>query len=89
MILVMPVTSPTPPSVDTAKAQEIWAEYQRQHDLSGQLGRTAGIDPVTGKVWIGDSIFDVVDQRDADGSDAPLLFERIGHSAYFRKGGRR
>ena len=32
---------------DTAKARELWAEYQRQHDLSARKGDTAGIDVFT------------------------------------------
>ena len=82
--------SPTaPPRFDTARARAVWDEYQRRHDLSGQIGRTAGIDPDGGRVWVGESIPDVVARRDADGVSAPLLFERVGADAYYRKGGRR
>ncbi len=51
---------------DTAKAEQIWLENQKQHDLSTSIGKTAGIDPNTGCVWIGESIQDVLSQRDAD-----------------------
>ena len=74
---------------DTAKAEQIWAEYQRHHDLSGSVGKTAGIDPKSGRIWIGESIQDVVSKRDADGIDALLFFERVGSNTYYRKGGRR
>jgi len=74
---------------DTAKAEQIWTAYQAQHDLSSCVGRTAGIDPRSGRVWIGESIPDVLAQRDADGIDALLFFERVGSKAYYRKGGRR
>lgn len=74
---------------DTAKAEQIWSTYQQQHDLSALAGRTAGIDPHSGRVWIGESIPDVLSQRDAEGIDALLFFERIGSEAYYRKGGRR
>lgn len=74
---------------DTAKAEQIWSDYQRQHDLSECLGKTAGIDPKTGRVWIGESIQDVLSQRNADEIDSLLFFERIGSKTYYRKGGRR
>jgi len=55
----------------TAKAREIWADYQRRHDVSDRLGQTVGIDPDTGRIWFGDTISDVVAQRDNDGVDSP------------------
>ena len=73
---------------DTTKAEEIWTDYQKHHDLSTCIGRTAGIDPHTGRVWIGESIQDVLSQREADGIDSLLFFERIGSRTYYRKGGR-
>jgi hypothetical protein len=74
--------------VDSRRAEEIWSEYQRQHDLSEKTGQTAGIEPVTGRIWFGDSIQEVVAQRNADGSSAPLFFVRVGSAGYYRKGGR-
>lgn len=74
---------------DTAKAEQIWSNYQQQHDLSDSTGKTAGIDPCSGAVWIGETIQDVLAQRNADGVDALLFFERVGSEAYYRKGGRR
>jgi hypothetical protein len=71
---------------DSSKAKQIWLEYQRVHDLSGRIGQTAGIDPHSGRVWFGESIPDVVSQRDAEGLDSPLLFERVGFDTYHRKG---
>jgi hypothetical protein len=75
-------------AADTEKAQQIWAEYQRQHDVSDRIGQAVGIEPHSARIWFGESILDVVDQRDTEGIDAPLLFERVGFSTYFRKGGR-
>lgn len=74
---------------DSAKARIIWSDYQNQHDLSEQIGQTAGIDPVSGQVWLGDSIEAVVEKRKADGIDSPLFFERVGSPTYYRKGGHR
>ena len=74
---------------DSNRAREIWAKYQQQHDLSRKVGQTAGIDPVGGRIWLGDSIQDVIAQRDADGSQAPLFFMRVGSATYYRKGWRR
>ena len=73
---------------DSVKAKQIWLDYQRQHDLSGRIGQTAGIDPHSGRIWFGDSITDIVSQRDAEGLDSPLFFERVGSDAYFHKRGR-
>ena len=73
---------------DTFKAKQFWREYQRVHDLSDLIGQTAGIDPHSGRIWIGESMPDVVSQRDADGVHSPLFFERIGFDVYFQKGRR-
>jgi hypothetical protein len=74
---------------DSRRAQEIWSDYQRHHDLSARAGQTAGIDPATGRIWFGESIEDVVAQRDTAASDSPLFFVRVGHPTYYRKGGHR
>lgn len=73
---------------DSLKAESIWAEYQRQHDLTDRVGQTAGIDPMSGRIWFGKSIQDIVSQRDAEGLTSPLFFERVGAPSYFRKGNR-
>ena len=72
----------------TISAERFWAEYQTAHDLSDRLGQTAGIDPETGEIWFGESIQDVVAQRDAIGLSSPLRFERVGSASYYIKGGR-
>ncbi|MBI3920847.1 MAG: hypothetical protein HY318_05455 [Armatimonadetes bacterium] len=48
---------------------------------------TAGIDPVTGHVWFGDSIPDVVARMKEEKAFTPLYYVRVGHEHYFRKGG--
>ena len=71
---------------DSLRAKQIWIEYQRHHDISSRIGQTAGIDPVSGRIWFGDSILDVVSQRDAEGLSDPLYFERVGSDTYYQKG---
>ena len=74
---------------DSFKCKRIWEDYQQAHDLSERHGQTAGIDPKTGRIWFGESIRDVVDQRAAEGLKSPLFFKRVGHQTYYLKGGRR
>lgn len=74
---------------DSSRAQEIWSEYRQQHDVSAKAGQTAGIDPVSGRVWFGDSIQDVIARRDTDGIAAALFFIRVGSETYYRKQGHR
>jgi hypothetical protein len=73
---------------DVARARQIWAEYQKTHDVSDRRGQTAGIDPVSGTIWLGTSIADVVEQMQASGLDTPLYFARVGYEYYYRKGHR-
>ncbi len=74
---------------DSNRAQEIWSNYERHHEVSDKIGQTAGIDPASGRVWLGQSIRDVIAQRDAAASDAPLFFVRVGSATYYRKGAHR
>jgi len=74
---------------DTARAKGIWTEYQNHHDLSGRIGQVAGIDPASKKVWIANSIPEIIRQRDSEGKKCLLLFERIGAKTYYHKGTRR
>jgi hypothetical protein len=71
---------------DSARAKQVWAAYQKQHDLSDRIGQTVGIDPHNGRLWFGQSIQEIVIQRDAEGLHSPLFFERVGSETYFRKG---
>jgi CO/xanthine dehydrogenase Mo-binding subunit len=74
---------------DTARALQVWADYQQHHDVAHYLGQTVGIDPVSGRIWFGESATAIRSQMDAEGLDAPLLCLRVGHDYYVRKGGRR
>jgi hypothetical protein len=74
---------------DTEKARQYWEAYQQQHDLSDRQGQTAGIDPVSGRIWFGPSAKAIVAQLGAEGLTLPLYFLRIGRDAYLRKGSQR
>lgn len=74
---------------DVARAQQIWAEYQKEHDVTDRKGQAAGIDPSNGRVWFGESIVDISQQREREGSEGPLFFIRVGFNYFYRKGGRR
>jgi hypothetical protein len=74
---------------DIERARQRWSQYQRQHDVSDWRGQTAGIDPVSGRVWFGSSAKDIVAQMEAESVRVPLYFVRIGSDFYLRKGGYR
>jgi hypothetical protein len=87
------VNSTVPPQsalvVDVDRAQAIWREYCQQHDTTRLRGQTAGIEPVSGRIWFGASAADVYRQKVADGIDAPMYVVRVGCDHYLRKGRRR
>jgi len=74
---------------DTARTLQVWAEHQQQHDVSAHIGQTVGIDPVSGRIWFGESATDIRRQMDVEGLDTPLLCLRVGSDYYVRKGDRR
>jgi hypothetical protein len=74
---------------DTESACRIWAEYQRDHDVSCLIGQVAGIDPVNWRVWFGESAPEIGRQRHAEGLDSPFYSVRVGYNCYLRKGARR
>jgi hypothetical protein len=71
---------------DTARAMQIWEEYQRQHDVSARKGQAVGIDPVSGRVWFGESAKDIWRQLRQEGGMTLLLYLRVGHASYLRRG---
>lgn len=81
-IFTVCMPQPANEKLDSAKAKIAWTEYCRRHDVSQRKGQKAGIEPASGRVWIGNSIPDVVHQRDDAGVAAPLWFERNGAEAY-------
>ena len=76
-------------TADTERALSIWKDYERQHDLKSRAGQTAGIDPVTERIWFGTSAKDIWLQMQAEGLESPLYYVRVGSEHYVRKGGRR
>lgn len=74
---------------DTARACQVWAEYLQQHDISDRIGQTAGIDPISGRIWFGESAKDIYHQRQAEGDTRPIYCVRVGYDYYLRKGGHR
>lgn len=76
-------------AVDSEKAREIWAEYQRQHDVSDRTGQAVGIEPVSGRIWFGRKALDIARQMRAEGIDRPFYCVRVGSDYYGRNGGRR
>ena len=83
------MSAPTWTDADTARALQIWAEYQKQHDVTDRIGQAVGIDPVSGRVWFGESAIEVVKNMRAEGVDRPLFGLRVGYDHYLRKGSRR
>src|ERR1700683_5282168 len=65
---------------DSNRAKQIWSDYEHHYALSEKAGQTAGIDPASGRIWFGESIQDVIAQRDAASSEAPLVLRacRLG-----------
>lgn len=74
---------------DTTRARRFWAEYVQQHDLSSRVGQTAGIDPISGNVYFGESAADIALKLQAAGTMKPLYFVRVGSDYYVRKGAHR
>ena len=81
-------TKPSLPPEFTERGKRIWAEYQRDHDVSHLLGQVAAINPDTGRVWIGPDGRDMVDRMEEDGVAFPVYLVRVGYD-YLNVKGRR
>jgi hypothetical protein len=75
--------------LDIERAQEIWDKYTATHDMTALTDKAAGIDPVSGQIWFGESASDIYCRLKSEGRAVPLFFVRVGHDTYWRKGGRR
>jgi hypothetical protein len=74
------------PSDFSRKAQEVWAEYERTHDLRGMEMLAVGIDPDSREVFFGTSAKDIVQQLTAAGQFRPLFFRWVNRPNYHRHG---
>lgn len=75
---------------DTAEAKRLRVNTQEKYDVSQRDSQTAGIDPVTGRIWFGvRPLTPLKKEMRADGIDRPPFFVRVGYAHYLRKGGRR
>lgn len=80
------MVAPSWTDADTARACDIWREYQSSHDASQKEGQTAGVDPATGRIWFGESAAEIAMHLEREGRSAPLYFVRVGFDHYLRKG---
>jgi hypothetical protein len=80
---------PVMTEADRARAMEIWAEYQRTHDVTGRKGQAVGIDPASGKIWFGTDSKDILLQKRAVGDTGPVYVLTVGFDYYQRKEGKR
>jgi hypothetical protein len=76
-------------TLDAEKAQQIWAEYERTHDLRGQERLAVGIDPDTGEVHFGKSLEDIGERLEREGRFKPLYYRWVNDPNYYHRGGRR
>jgi hypothetical protein len=74
---------------DTERSCQIWDEYRHNNCLTSLVGQTAGIDPVSGRIWFGESAADIWRQRQLEAVDTPIYCVRVGYDYYLRKGQRR
>lgn len=79
---------PVMTDAETQQALRIWEVFQREHDLSSRQGQAAGIEPISGRIWFGETARDIRRQMDAEGIDRPFLCARVGALAYLVKKGR-
>jgi hypothetical protein len=82
-------STPTWTEADSERAQQVWRDYQKEHDVSSRLGQAVGIDPATGRVWFGESAKEIFLQRENEGIHSPFYCLRVGADFYVRKGGHR
>jgi len=76
-------------NVKWARVDEIWAEYERTHNLTGTARQAVGIDPETGEVFLGESAADIVARLKQEGRFRPLYYRWSDDPYYTHKGGRR
>ncbi len=70
----------------TERADRFWAEYQKTLGVTDRMGQALGVDPLTGKIWFGTSILDMMDQHKTMQQVSPLFYLRAGRRSCDRVG---
>jgi hypothetical protein len=83
------MSAATKSKLDADKANRIWDEYVRTHDLTGKERMAVGIDPQTGAVYLGESASEISERLKQEGSFRPLYYRWVLTPYYSRKVGRR
>ncbi len=83
------MNTPDDSKLDIGRAQQIWEEYERTHDLTGKERLAVGIDPETGEVFLGESALGIADSLKLNGHFRPLFYRWVHSPYYTRKVGRR
>lgn len=83
------MSAATEANLDVDKANRIWDEYARTHDLTGKERLAVGIDPQTGDVFLGESATEISDRLKQEGRFRPLFYRWVHSPFYTRKVGRR
>ena len=73
-------------NLDLDKAERIWEDYERNHDLTGREREAVGIDPETGEVFFGESAGAITLRLVKEGRNRPLFFRWVDNPIYGRKG---
>ncbi len=71
------------------RAKQIWADYERAHDLSDRQNEAVGIDPDTGEIHFGSSMEEIGDRLGREGRFKPLFYRWVNDPSYYHFGGRR
>lgn len=68
---------------------QIWAEYQRTHEVPHNERVAVGIDPTTGDVFLGSSAKEITTRLVKEGRPRRLYFRWSNDPYYHHKGARR
>lgn len=79
------MSAPPDFEVDIEKAEKIWAEYERTHDLAANQDLAVGIDPETGEIHFGKTAKAITLRLMEEGRNKPLFFRWVKSPYYTRK----
>ena len=57
-----------------SRAAAIWVQYRNNHDPSDYEGKSVGVDPDTGEVFVATSTRELFDRLENEGRSRPLFF---------------